>query len=129
MVLRLATTSLSTLKTNERRLYATRYAEEITEWLGAEKENDWDNTFLPKTVLPVGTQTVYCFNSTPLTAWPAAGACPGYTLNGFFKREVSMSRQLNAGTDYQITAIVTVSWVQGAGTMSVPVTIVYNKYE
>lgn len=128
MVLQLATSSLATLKTTERRTYATRYAEELMEWLEAEKDNDWDNNFLPKTVLPVSTQTIYCFNGT-ITTWPTAGACAGYTLNSFFKREVSMSRQLNAGTDYQVTAIVTVSWQQGAGTMSVPVTTVFNKFE
>lgn len=130
MVLRMSTATLASLKTNERRMYATRYAEELTEWLEADKDNDWDGTFLPRTQLPVNTQTVYCFNTTPLTAWPAAsGACAGYTLNSFFKREVSMSRQLNSGSDYQVTAIITVSWQQGTGTMSVPVTIVFDKYE
>lgn len=127
MVLQMSTTSLATLKTSERRTYATRYAEEAIEWLSGEKEIDWDNTFLPKA--PLTTPTVYCFNG-PMTTWPAAGACTGFTLNGFFKREVALSRQSNTTPgDFQVTANVTVSWQQGTGIMSAPVSIIFNKYE
>lgn len=128
MAVGMSTSTLATLKTSERRTYATRYAEEAVEWLQGEKDNDWDNTFLPKA--PSGTPTIYCFNST-MTTWPTSGACPSFTLGGFFKREVSMSRQANTTPgDYQVTAVVTVSWQQGtAGTMSVPVSIIFNKFE
>lgn len=128
MVLSMSTASLSTLKTNERRTYATRYAEETMEWLGGEKSIDWDTTFLPKA--PLTTPTVYCFNSTTLS-WPAAGSCgSSFTLGGMYRREVALSRQANATPgDFQVTAVVTVSWQQGAGTMSVPVSIIFNKFE
>lgn len=127
MVMRMSTASLATLKTSERRTYATRYAEEAVEWLSGEKEVDWDTTFLPKA--PLATPTVYCFNDT-MTTWPVAGACAGYTLNGLYKREIALSRQANITPgDFQVTAVATVSWQQGVGTMSVPVTIVFNKYE
>lgn len=127
MVMSMSTSSLATLKTSERRTYATRYTEEAIEWLGGEKEVDWDNTFLPKA--PLTTPTIYCFNST-MTTWPTAGACAGYTLNGFFKREIALSRQANTTPgDFRVTAVVTVSWLQGTGTMSVPVSIIFNKYE
>lgn len=127
MVFQMSTASLATLKTNERRLYATRYAEEILEWLSAEKEGDWEATFLPKAVS--ATPTIYCFNAA-LTTWPTAGTCPSYALNGLFKREVALSRQANTTPgDYQVTAVVTVSWQQGSGAMSVPVTTIYNRYE
>ena len=53
------TASLRRMSTAERRVYATHYAEELQEWLRAEKEVDWD-AFVNRDIS--GSGTVYCFN-------------------------------------------------------------------
>jgi Tfp pilus assembly protein PilV len=127
MVVAMSTSSLASLKTTERRAYATRYAEELVEWLSGEGEIDWNTTFLAKA--PTTSPTRYCFNGT-LTTWPPQGACPDYSLDGLFKREVALSRVANVTPgDFQVNATVTVSWQQGSGIMSVPIATVFNKNE
>lgn len=54
------TASLRRMGTAESRVYATHYAEELQEWLRAEKETDW-NAFIARDVS--GSGTVYCFNT------------------------------------------------------------------
>lgn len=127
MVTSMTTASLASLKTTERRMYATRYAEELLEWVSGESEIDWDGTFLAKA--PSTTPTIYCFNGA-ITTWPLPGSCADYSLNGIFRRELALSRQANAGiNDFQITASITVSWQQSSGIMSVPLSTIFNKNE
>lgn len=66
VLIALTTTVVSSLQktqTTEHRLYATRYAEELMEWLRAEEETSWE-TFTARD-LNNGGGTTYCFN-TPL---------------------------------------------------------------
>ncbi len=53
--------SLQRMSITEHRLYANRHAEELVEWLRAEKESDWD--VFRQRDLGNGTGTFYCFNN------------------------------------------------------------------
>ncbi|MCX7996889.1 MAG: prepilin-type N-terminal cleavage/methylation domain-containing protein [Patescibacteria group bacterium] len=53
--------SLSRMKLVEHRMYATHHAEELLEWLRAEKDADW-NAFVARDSTG-GSGTSYCFNT------------------------------------------------------------------
>lgn len=82
------TSALRRMGTAEHRVYATHYAEELQEWLRAEKESDW-NTFVARDIS--GSGTLYCFNTelnfeTPESVWqllvPAADCADVETTEG-----------------------------------------------
>jgi len=111
--------SLRNLKIQEHKILATRYAEELLEWLRGEKEADW-NRFATRT----GT---YCFNSLPINSWGNFGNCSSYSLNNLYKRELILS---SYGTPpYQINVAITVSWQELGQTYQVPINTVFTVWE
>ncbi len=110
-------TSLRDMKISEHKILATRYAEELMEWLRSDKEVDWGGTTCsgncPDPVLPANftekatkcqsLQCTFCFNTTPISAWPtSAGACATGTFlsdgKSLFKREVTLTSSHGAGS-------------------------------
>jgi prepilin-type N-terminal cleavage/methylation domain-containing protein len=109
--------SLSRSKYNQDRILASRYADELEEWLRGEKESEW-SSFVAKSASSPGL--TYCFNSTTIS-WPASGSCGStFGLNNRFKREVVLS-----GTGTQVDVEVTVQWKDASRTYSVPVDTVF----
>lgn len=117
------TTTLSLKRTifNQDKLFATRYAEELEEWIRGEKEVDW-STFLAR------SDATYCMNieiptcDSGNTCWDDTGAC-GSTdyslgesngLNNGFKRSVVMT---TSGSRVDIN--ITVEWLDGPNTYTV----------
>lgn len=115
--------SLRNLKSNENKILATRYAEEVLEWLRGEKEDDW-NVFYGKSS-DIGTK--YCFNSLNLS-WPTSGACGSFDLYSFYKRETTLKRGL-IGADPKIDISITVSWNEATQTITVPINTVFTRFE
>ncbi len=115
--------SLRNLKSNENKILATRYAEELVDWLSGEKEDDW-NIFYNKSS---NAGTVYCFNNLVIT-WPASGACASYGLSAFFKREATLKRGL-IGSDPKIDVTVDVSWSEASQTLKVPIKTIFTRFE
>jgi prepilin-type N-terminal cleavage/methylation domain len=111
--------SLRNLKVQEHKILATRYAQELVEWLRGEKEIDW-NQFTTHT----GT---YCFNSSQITSWGSRGNCSGYGLNNLYKREVTLTVQGNPA--YQVNVSITVLWQELGQTYQVPINTVFTVWE
>jgi type II secretory pathway pseudopilin PulG len=129
------TSSLRRMQVAEHRLYALHYAEELLEWIRAEKETDWA-TFVGRD--SSGSGTIYCFNS-PLNfltpAWPADNvACANYTgvaggpqtVPKIFKRYAVITQE-NVPTT-QINVQIVVEWQDGNQFYSVPLNSVLTQY-
>ena len=123
----IVTLSLNNMKVSEHKILATKYAEELREWLRAEKEIDWDS-FVTKSSV---SGTKYCFKA-PLNTWPSIGACgindfSGITGNSpeIFKREVTLTKPGN----YQVNVAITVSWQEVTKTYSVPLNTTFTVWE
>lgn len=115
------TSSLRRAQFNQRKIFATRFTEELEEWMRGEKEASW-TTFAAKSAVSPGN--IYCFNSVTLS-WPAVGSCGStYGLTNLYKREATL-----IGTGSQITVNIEVEWLDGANTFSVPVTTVFSQWE
>jgi len=111
--------SLRNLKTQENKILAIRYAQELLEWLRGEKESDW-NLFTNKT----GT---YCFNSSPINRWGSFGNCSTYSLNNLYKREVSINSYGNP--PYQVNISINVSWQEFGQIYQIPLNSVFTVWE
>lgn len=125
--------SLKHMKVNEHRMLATRYAEELAEWIRTEKDINWDN-FVSKAGGNNGN--TYCFNDqiTSATDFPAVGNCaaPYYTgITGtnplIFKREVTLTKQ--GSPVYQVNVTVLTEWLENGVPYSVPIQQVYTIWE
>jgi len=122
--LAIATQALRVSKTAERRTIATHYAGQLSEWLLAESEADWDTFVANRTN---STPTLYYFNTSPITTWPSVGDCTSYTLGQVFKRTLSITRTSIANGQYQVEAFVVVTWNEGSNTFTVPVTLLLTR--
>lgn len=130
-------TSLQRLQVTEHRFYATRYAEEVVEWLRSEKDADWA-AFVSRDE-NAGTGTFYCFNRkldflNP--TWPPAGlglpAPDNCVYNGIidgqppliFKRYALLT---GVSPDFkQVNIQVIVEWREGNRYYSVPLNTVFT---
>lgn len=121
----LTTLSLKRTDYNKRKIMATHFAEEADEWLRGEKETSW-TTFTSRSP---GT---YCMN-TDISACDTAGTCwdnntacltTDYSLDGIYKRWMTLS---DNGTRVDVT--ITVEWLDGPNTFSVPVSTTYSRWE
>ncbi len=113
-----ATLSLRNVKSNENKILGVRYAEELLEWVRGEKEADWE-TF---TTDRMGQ---WCFYQTPILGWASNGPCTGNQLiNALFKRDLDL--QLSGE---RVNVNITVQWVEGTQTLSVPIKTVFERFE
>lgn len=105
------------------RLFATRYNEELAEWLKFQREYYQYQSIVDKSSTSPGT--VYCFNSTDLN-WPTSGACDSnnYSLNNFFKRELVLVNQVG-----QIDVEITTSYWLLNQEKSSTITLSFNEYD
>jgi len=112
--------SLRNLKIQEHKILATRYAQELLEWLKGEKEADWNQFTTYR-----GT---YCFNSSSITNWPTPGNCSTNSfLNELYKREVTLTPQGNP--PYQINLSIKVSWEEIGQNYQIPLNNVFTIWE
>lgn len=112
--------SLQISKTNENKILATRYAEELVEWLRGEKEADW-NTFSYR------SGNTYCFKTAPINSWGSQGSCnESYDLQNLFDREVTITP---TGGDNQLNIAISVTWEDSQNTFEVPIRTVFSRFE
>lgn len=120
------TFNLQSMKVQEHKILATRYAEEGIEWVKDEKETDW-STFITHDTS--GTGTIYCLNSLE-DDWGALGNCGvSYSLGSppFFLRNLLIK---NTGSPVdQVDATITVSWKEGSDNKSVQIKSVFKLLE
>jgi len=93
--------NLQNLKSSENKILATRYGEELIEWLRGEKEADWED-FIDKT-------GVWCFKNEPITQWPTNNECgdDDKITNTVFTRQAEI--KYNASS---ISVEINITWVE-----------------
>lgn len=109
---------LRSMRTDENKILATRYAEELNEWLRGEKEKDWTN-------FKTNASGTWCFNTSPIPSYDDSSSwhdtqrvsCGdgNYGLKGGFERRVVFSN-LGSDPDNTVRADITVSWLESANT-------------
>jgi type II secretory pathway pseudopilin PulG len=119
----IVTYMLRTAKINEHKILATRYAEEVLEWMRAERDIDW-NAFSGRA--DSAGSTVYCFNSEP-PAWSAASC--GYGLDSVFKRSATLTSFSASGYVYQVNVAIRVEWLEGGKLYTVPLNTTFAVLE
>lgn len=88
---------------------ATKFANEVKEWLRSQRDElDW-NTFYSEKATG-GEGFTYCFNQETLS-WPEVGPCSGYDLKGMFKRQVVLKQ---IASD-QVLVTINVFWQAESG--------------
>ena len=109
------------MKFNEAKIIATRYGEEMNEWLRMEKEINGQD-FINK------SNHTYCFNDNLSfsTDWPPSGQCNNndYSLVGKYKREVTLETNGD-----EIESNVTVSWHAVGETKQVIVETIFTLWQ
>ncbi len=122
----ITTYSLRNLKTQENKLVAVNYGQQLLEWLRGQKEKDW-NQFVSKSS---NTGITYCFNSSLSlnSSFPTSGNCADYNLDWRFKREVTLTNLTNNPVT-KIKVAVTVRWQEGINIFSVPIDTIFSIWE
>lgn len=112
---------LRSMKVNEHKIIATRYAEELLEWVRAEKEKDW-----------ISTSTISgCYNVSPV----ASTACKplvilGEAPNKIYDRKAEIINSVTVDSDVvQRTIRVTVEWAEGSSKQSVVLDTIVGIWE
>lgn len=114
------TVSLRNMKINEHKILATRYSEELMDWLRGQKETDF-NSFASARASSGGI--TWCFNSTPISAWPSlSGAC-GAAFDGLvpaiYKRQVVLKSN-GSPSVVSVTVSIQAQWNEPTGLHTVP---------
>ncbi len=127
-----STISIKNSKSAENRILATRYGEELMDWLRGQKEAGWA-AFLSQYGLDTNPNTdrVYCFDTEPVTQTGTSGVCAGYLIitNGpttIFKRQVTLryDNSLNR-VNVQVNSL----WNEAGNSLSVPVNSIFAPFE
>ncbi len=118
-----ATVSIKNSITAENKSLATRYAEELKEWLQGQKEADWQK--FNSNV----TGATYCFNIDPILVWGSSvGTCQNIVDNGkqtIFQRQVALS----APSANQAKVSITVKWNEAGNGFTIPLNTIFAPFE
>jgi len=123
-----ATVSIKNSISAENKILATRYAEELKEWLKGQKEADWQ-TFTAKDTSVTRSGTQYCFSNEPVSAWPlSAGPCQqtDVVTGTIFQRQTTLTFD---NIRNQVDAAITVSWSEAGNSFSVPINTIFAPFE
>lgn len=140
------TASLRNMKINEHKILASKYADELLEWLRSKKETDWD---FFNTKVNSASNKVYCFNSTLLNydfsdlnnGWfseETSNNCTGRFNSldpAIYDRQVHLEGinqgtcGLNSGLYCQIKVSIEVKWQELGTSYSVPVSTIFSIWE
>lgn len=111
--------SIRNSQNSKNKILATRYGEELHDWLSSQKDVDWV-TFVAST----GT---YCFNIEPVDTWGSSGNCGSNQLiNSLFKREATLTYD---GGNQRVNVDIHVSWNEGGNNYDVPIKGVLTPFE
>lgn len=134
------TTTLRITKENQNKIRATHYAEELKEWLTSEKEINWGGAEYVSSVGSFTEQVTqvhgvvdksdFCFNASPIAAWPNLGAGACYmNLDNRFRRIASFSATPVNGYIKQVSASIAVEWLEGNVPKKVPLQVEFSVWE
>lgn len=108
------------------KLIATRYSEELAEWLKFQREYNGYSTILDKlTVNPV----TYCFNEADFSDWPvSSGDCGSdFSLGNIYQRSLTLTNPV--GNPNRIDTVITTSWSFLQFNKNVTISLRFNNYE
>jgi type II secretory pathway pseudopilin PulG len=106
------------------KIIATHYNEELAEWTKYQKELNGYNAIYNRISEPLWTST-YCFNTAELTDWPTIGGCgTDFTLDGMFKRELTISRR----TEDELSIEIKTYWKILNNTKETDINFYLNNY-
>lgn len=123
------TSALSTGQFNRNKTIATKYAQEMIEFLRTERSKSW-SVFASHSGV---SSLQYCFNADLSTVvnWPSEGLCSeGSVIDDtydIFVREVTL--QNTTGVPNSVTMTVVVTWRQGNRVSNVTLTSVLTKWQ
>lgn len=118
----LGTVSIRNSQNAQNKILATRYGEELMDWLRGQKEADWQ-AFLAKS-----NPTPYCFSQEPVSLpWPAAGACSTNPLiNSLFEREATLTY---VEQQQRVNVTVNIDWSESGNNFNVKLSSVFAPLE
>jgi type II secretory pathway pseudopilin PulG len=126
--------SLRDMKSNEHKIIATRYAEELLEWVRGEKDIDWNDFATTKAggnTTTSGSSITYCFNNETI-AWPTStGECNADQLiQNIYKRDLTLSN-IDCGSNLicKTNVRITVSWQDLGNKYTVPINTIFSIWE
>lgn len=142
MATSVATLSLRNMKFNEHKIKASHYARQLEDWLRVQKEIDWGGDpcsgaccattcNLTQRVTQDGSTTKFCFNAATLD-WTAPNAlgCDGdYSLDSIFSREVEFSSTPVGGYIAQVSATITVAWLELGQAKNITTSTAFSVFE
>lgn len=105
--------------TNERKIVASHYSEELMEWLRSEKDVDW-GSFLRNANLS-NTSTV-CFNDL---SW--SDSCS--KIDNLYSRQAAFEAVYSGSVIYQVKVRVGTSWDEARGVNEVPLESIFSVWE
>lgn len=125
--------SLRYVQINQHKIIATRYAQDLLEWVRSEREDNWD-TFSSK------SNNMYCVNTKIQSSDSLVNMSPGVcsSFNGLTSGGIGIApaiymRQLSLSSlgspPYQVDASVVVSWNDFGATYTVPVKTSFSIWE
>lgn len=123
------TRSMQQTQFNKHKLLATRYAEEIEEWMRGKKEEDWADFYNNKAAS--GDGNTYCFDDEVYDednniSWPGVSECgSSYNLDDLYQREAVLIH----GAGSQVQVYIEVTWQDGPNIYSVPIQTVFSRWE
>ena len=107
-------------KINERKIMATRYAEELSEWMRSEKETDWV-AFASHS--DVSGTTQHCFGTL---SW-SSGSC---NINTVLSRRAYLKQVKDPSNFvYQVEISIEVYWTEAGKNYTVPLKTTYSIWE
>lgn len=137
----IVTTTLRISNTNQNKIKATHYVEDLGEWLKSEKELNWGGVIYsgsPKSFTeqvtikynPLKSSTDFCFNASPIDAWPSSGTINcDFTLNNQFRRIATFSATVVDNYVNQISASISTEWKEGGAVKSISVQKTFSIWE
>lgn len=121
----LGTVSIRNSKNSENRIIASRYGEELLDWLRSQKEIDWLAFVTTSSPNP---GTTYCFDTEPVTSWPiSSGGCNSDQLiNSLFSREATLTYD---DASQRVNVEIHLTWSEGGNNYDVTTKGVFTLFE
>jgi len=93
------------IEDSKHKVIGTRFGEELLEWVKFQKDLLGYEAVRAK-VPTLSNAATFCFNTLNLQTWPSVGACSGYNLKNFYKRELTLTK---VSAD-ELVATIVLSW-------------------
>ena len=117
----LGTVSIRNSQNATNKILATRYGEELMNWIRGQKEADW-GAFVAKS-----SPTPYCFSQEPVSVWPAAGTCNTTQLiNSLFEREATLTYD---EVQQRVNVDIVIEWTESGNNFRVNLDSVFAPLE